>query len=79
MIKEMNHNNDLAGFIGGFFATGIYTAAILPEHFFQDAFGKIIITIIVSLIGGLIGMFSKDLYAQYLQPKVKRFFRKFKK
>jgi hypothetical protein len=79
MEIRMNHNNDLAGFIGGFFTTGIYTATILPANFYQDAFAKIIVTVVVSLIGGIIGMAGKDIYTQWLQPKVKRLIKKLKK
>lgn len=78
----MNHSNDLAAFIGGGIAAGmakIMMGGILPPNFTSDIISKVLLTIIVSIVGGVVGMVSKDIYTVWLQPKFKRVLKRWKK
>lgn len=77
-----NHVSDwVASFIGGgtlaaIFTPTIWFESILPPHIVMDVAIKISVTILVSLIGGIVGMFGKDFYTYKISPLVRRWFKK---
>ncbi len=83
----MNHNHisdNVASFIGGSTLVGFSShkfilGDILPTGFYSDLTGKIVITIVISILGGLIGLGMKDIYNIVLQPAFKRVLRRIKK
>ena len=77
-----NHVSDwVASFIGGgtlaaIFTPKIWFESIFPPHIIADIAIKISVTILVSLIGGIVGMFGKEFYSYKISPLVKKWFKK---
>jgi len=74
----------LPAFIGGSTLTGFATPivwlnGIFPTGFVFDTVLKISVTIVISLIGGIVGMFSKDIYTLIIKSKVKKLFKRDRK
>lgn len=69
----IHHKNDFIASISSAIAGGGVTLVVFDVWGEIITLGlKIVTVILVSLIGGVIGLFAKDLYENYLKPYVKR-------